>query len=60
MEALIKEIREDVRETRKDVKALIENQGRNHERIRSLESFRKWIFGILGTVIAAVIITVIV
>ena len=51
MEALLIEIRDDV-------KSLLISDGRKHERIKSLESTRKWAFGILGTIIAAVIIGV--
>ena len=52
MEALLLEIRDDV-------KKLLISDGRKHERIKSLESTRKWAFGILGTIIAAAVIAVI-
>ena len=53
MEALLKEIRDDV-------KTLLVSDGRKHERIKSLESTRKWVFGVLGIVTAAVIIGVLI
>ena len=53
MEALLKEIRDDVKE-------LLVSDGRKHERLKSLESTRRWTFGIVATVIAAVIISVVI
>ncbi len=51
MEELLREIRDDVKE-------LLVSDGRKHERIKSLESTRKWAFSILGGVIIAVIVGV--
>ena len=58
MEALLLEIRDDVKQLRVGQTELLVNDGRKHERIKSLESTRKWAFGIVGTIIAAVIIGV--
>jgi len=59
MEALLLEIRDDVKQLRLGQTELLVNDGRKHERIKSLESTRKWAFGILGTIIAAAVIAVI-
>ena len=53
MEALLKEIRDDVKE-------LLVSDGRKHERLKSLESFRRWFVVIIGTVFAALIISALV
>ena len=58
MEEMIREIRDDVKELRRGMTEMSVSDGRKHERIKSLESTRKWAFGILGTIIAAVIIGV--
>jgi hypothetical protein len=60
MEDRLKEILDTVKDISKDTKALAINEGRNHERLKSLEATRKWSLGILGTVIAAVIIGVLI
>ena len=56
MQEILKQISEDVRKTRDDVTELLVSDGRKHERIKSLESSRKWIGVILGAIIAAVVI----
>jgi hypothetical protein len=38
-----------------DVTELLVSDGRKHERLKSLESSRRWACGIIGTVIAAII-----
>jgi hypothetical protein len=53
MEEILKEIRDDV-------KTLLVSDGRKHERIKSLESTRKWVFGIIGTIVAAVVISAVI
>ena len=53
MEEILKEIRDDV-------KTLLVSDGRKDERLKSLERTRTWIFGILGTVAAAIVISTII
>ena len=53
MEEILKEIRDDV-------KLLLVSDGRKHERIKSLESTRKWVFGIVAVVLSAIIVSVII
>jgi protoheme ferro-lyase len=60
MEDRLKEILETVKDISKDTKALAINEGRNHERLKSLEATRKWVSVIFSTVIAAVIIGVLI
>ncbi len=43
-----------------DLTALLVSDGRKHERIKSLESTRKWALGILAVVLSAVIVGVII
>jgi hypothetical protein len=54
MEERLKEILDTVKDISKDTKALAINEGRNHERIKSLESSRKWAVGIIATITATV------
>ena len=58
MEETLKRISKVVDKISEDVTQLLVSDGRKHERIKSLESTRKWTFGILGTIIAAVVIGV--
>ncbi len=58
MEETIRRISEVVDKISEDVTQLLVSDGRKHERIKSLESTRRWGFTILGTIIAAVIIGV--
>jgi len=58
MEELLREIRDDVKELRKGMTEMSVSDGRKHERIKSLESTRRWAFSILGGIIIAVIVGV--
>ena len=59
MEETLKRISKVVDKISEDVTQLLVSDGRKHERIKSLESTRKWAFGILGTIIAASVLAVI-
>ncbi len=58
MEELLKEIRDNVKKLNNGMTELLVSDGRKHERIKSLESTRKWAFSILGGIIIAVIVGV--
>ena len=58
MEETLKRINDVVDKISEDVTKLLVSDGRKHERIKSLESTRKWTFTIVGSVIVAVIVGV--
>ncbi len=58
MEEMVREIRDAVEKLGDGMTELLVSDGRKHERIKSLESTRKWAFSILGGVIIAVIVGV--
>jgi hypothetical protein len=54
MEETLIRINKVVDKISEDVTELLVSDGRKHERLKSLESSRKWAFGILATITATV------